>query len=394
MKILITGVFGFIGQNLYHNLKHKYDVKGIGRDKKISKIEKNNSLIVNKITYQNLINLNFQPDVILHCAGSGSVSKSYEDKKIDFDKNVITTKILSRFVNGLKNKPLIILFSSAAVYGNHCLKYKKKIIPISPYGKNKLQAENILKNELAKRNFKLIILRFYSIYGLGLKKQLTLWNFDGHFIPLAEIEPSSPDNRLNEGVVGPDGAYWVGTMQNNINADGTPKNITASTGRLYRCTADGSVVSVSEDKFGITNTFVWTDDGRLITADTLENALYSYRVNITGGALSDKKIILKDFDRGLPDGSCKDSEGYIWNCRVVGGSCVARVSAEGVVERVIELPCSWPTSCTFGGPDLKTLYVTSARFTMDSAHLVEFPHEGALMAVDTGFTGVLTNRFG
>ena len=60
---------------------------------------------------------------------------------------------------------------------------------------------------------------------VGLKKQLTLWNFDGHFIPLAEIEPSSPDNRLNEGVVGPDGAYWVGTMQNNINADGTPKNI-------------------------------------------------------------------------------------------------------------------------------------------------------------------------
>ena len=175
MKILITGVFGFIGQNLYHNLKHKYDVKGIGRDKKISKIEKNNSLIVNKITYQNLINLNFQPDVILHCAGSGSVSKSYEDKKNDFDKNVITTKILSRFVNGLKNKPLIILFSSAAVYGNHCLKYKKKIIPISPYGKNKLQAENILKNELAKRNFKLIILRFYSIYGLGLKKQL-IWD--------------------------------------------------------------------------------------------------------------------------------------------------------------------------------------------------------------------------
>lgn len=56
-------------------------------------------------------------------------------------------------------------------------------------------------------------------------------------------------------------------------------------------------------------------------------------------------------------------------------------------ERVIDLPCSWPTSCTFGGPDLKPLYVTSARFTMDSAHLMEFPQEGALMAVDTGFAG-------
>jgi len=229
---------------------------------------------------------------------------------------------------------------------------------------------------------------------VGFKKQLMLWNYDECFVPLAEIEPESPDNRLNEGVVGPDGAFWVGTMQNNINADGTPKDITASTGRLYRCTPDGSVASVSEDKFGITNTFVWTDDGRLITADTLENALYSYRVNGSGGTLSDRKTILKDFDQGLPDGSCQDSEGYIWNCRVVGGSCVARLSPDGVVERVVELPCSWPTSCTFGGPDLKTLYVTSARFTMDSTHLMEFPQEGALMAVDTGFTGVLANRFG
>lgn len=175
MKILITGVFGFIGQNLYQNLKCKHDVKGIGRDKKINKFQKNNNLVNNIITNQNLISLNFQPDVILHCAGSGSVSKSYKNKKIDYNKNVITTKNLLKFINSLKNKPLIILFSSAAIYGNHCLKYKKKIMPISPYGKNKLLAENILKNKSTKKNFKLIILRFYSIYGLGLKKQL-IWD--------------------------------------------------------------------------------------------------------------------------------------------------------------------------------------------------------------------------
>ena len=126
MKILITGVFGFIGQNLYQNLKCKHDVKGIGRDKKINKFQKNNNLVNNIITNQNLISLNFQPDVILHCAGSGSVSKSYKNKKIDYNKNVITTKNLLKFINSLKNKPLIILFSSAAIYGNHCLKYKKK----------------------------------------------------------------------------------------------------------------------------------------------------------------------------------------------------------------------------------------------------------------------------
>ena len=175
MKILITGVFGFIGQNIYQNLKDKYEIKGIGRNKKKSKIVKDNNLVNKIITNQSLNKLNFMPDVILHCAGSGSVSKSYEDKKNDYNKNVITTKNLLKFVNSLKNKPLIIFFSSAAVYGNHCLKHKKKTIPISPYGKNKLLAENILKNQLIKKNFKLIILRCYSIYGSGLKKQL-IWD--------------------------------------------------------------------------------------------------------------------------------------------------------------------------------------------------------------------------
>mgnify|MGYP006077092725 CR=1 FL=1 len=175
MKILITGVFGFIGQSLYQSLKHKYDVKGIGRDKKISKIKKKNNLLDNNITNQNLIKLNFQPDVILHCAGSGSVSKSYEDKKIDYDKNVRTSKEVLKFIEYLKKKPRVIIFSSAAVYGNNCNKNRKKLIPISPYGKNKLTSEKIFKIKSKKEKFDLMILRFYSIYGKGLKKQL-IWD--------------------------------------------------------------------------------------------------------------------------------------------------------------------------------------------------------------------------
>ena len=71
-----------------------------------------------------------------------------------------------------------------------------------------------------------------------------------------------------------------------------------------------------------------------------------------------------------------DAEGYIWNCRVVGGSCLARIAPDGRLDRIVELPCSWPTSCTFGGADLDTLFVTSARFTMTAEHLVTHPHEG------------------
>ncbi len=228
---------------------------------------------------------------------------------------------------------------------------------------------------------------------VGLRKTVAHWAFDGPFEDFAEVEPNLPENRLNEGVVGPDGCFWVGTMQNNINPDGTPKDITAKTGALYRVDLDGVVQQLSADRFGITNTLTWTAD-RLITADTMANAIYSYARNSATGRLSDRRTIVDGFDRGLPDGSCMDAEGYLWNCRVVGGACLLRVDPEGNIDRVVELPCTWPTSCTFGGPALDTLYVTSARFTMDADHLTAAPWEGALFKVDAGVAGRRAHRFG
>ncbi len=227
-----------------------------------------------------------------------------------------------------------------------------------------------------------------------MEKTVVLWEFGGEFRPLVTVEPDLPDNRLNEGVVGPDGAFWVGTMQNNVNPDGSPREVTGDTGRLYRITSDGTVHPLSDDLFGITNTLAWTDEGRLITADTLKNAIFSYRWDPLAGRLSERTILLADYERGLPDGSCMDAEGYLWNCRVVGGSCLVRLDGLGKIDRVIELPCSWPTSCAFGGPALDTLYVTSARFTMSADHLNAAPWEGDLFAVKPGVRGRLAGRFG
>jgi sugar lactone lactonase YvrE len=66
---------------------------------------------------------------------------------------------------------------------------------------------------------------------------------------------------------------------------------------------------------------------------------------------------------------------------------------DGRVDRVVELSCSWPTSCTFGGPDLATLYVTSARFTMSAEHLKANPQEGGLFALEQGVAGLPESRF-
>lgn len=228
---------------------------------------------------------------------------------------------------------------------------------------------------------------------VGLMKTICLWDYGDRFEELAHIEPDMPGNRLNEGVVGPDGAFWIGTMQNNIAEDGSPLEINADTGRLYRCTPEGEVRQLCEDRFGITNTFVWSGD-RLITADSTANMIYSYALDDESHTLSDRKPILAGFERGLPDGSCMDAEGYIWNCRVVGGSCLIRMNPEGEIDRVVDLPCSWPTSCCFGGEGLDRLYVTSARFTMDEDHLDKNPQEGSLFVLDVGAVGQECHRFG
>lgn len=227
---------------------------------------------------------------------------------------------------------------------------------------------------------------------VGLERQIALWDWGGPFRTICEVEPDLPANRLNEGVVGPDGAFWFGTMQNNIAADDSPGAITAATGRLYRLAPDGALAALSDDRFWITNTLVWPSPGRLVTADTMADALYSY--GIENGRLTGRQPFQAGFGRGLPDGSCMDAGGSIWTARVAGGACLTRTAADGRIREVVGLPCSWPTSCAFGGPGLGTLFVTSARFTMGPGHLAEHPQEGGLFAVNVGARGLPAHRFG
>jgi sugar lactone lactonase YvrE len=228
---------------------------------------------------------------------------------------------------------------------------------------------------------------------LGLERHICRWDWEGTPEPILEVEPDLPTNRLNEGAVGPDGAFWLGTMHQNIRDDDGPAEIPAATGRLYRYAPDGTLACVSEDRFSITNTLVWPTPDRLVTADTLANALYEYRIE-EGGHLSERRILQMGYGRGLPDGSTLDEEGFVWTARVAGGACLSRTAPDGRIERIVELPCAWPTSCAFGGENLRTLFVTSARFTLTPEHLAANPQEGALFALDVGVAGRPPYRFG
>ncbi|CAN7656779.1 SMP-30/gluconolactonase/LRE family protein [Mesorhizobium sp. LjRoot246] len=229
---------------------------------------------------------------------------------------------------------------------------------------------------------------------VGLRKDVALWDFGETFRTIATIEPDSPDTRLNEGVVAPDGSLWVGTMENNIGPDDLPRDISRDAGRIYRVDTTGIVDALSADRFGITNTMIWTADDTFITADTTKNRMFRYRWDRVRSRITDRRLFFSGFPRGLPDGSCMDAQGYVWNCRVAGGGCLVRISPNGVLDKVVDLPCSWPTSCAFGGENFNTLFVTSARFTMSREHLQANPQEGGLFAVRTGVRGTPTNRFG
>ena len=162
-KILITGGYGFVGSNIYKKLNKRNKIFLLGN-------KKNKYNKANKVTVKNLFKTNFIPDFVFHCAGSGTVGEAQENKIKSYENDYISTKNLLDYCLLLNNDLTIIYISSAAVYKSNSNLLK----PISTYGKNKLKAEKYLKKHVSKK-IKLIIVRFFSIYGEGLKKQL-LWD--------------------------------------------------------------------------------------------------------------------------------------------------------------------------------------------------------------------------
>ena len=205
------------------------------------------------------------------------------------------------------------------------------------------------------------------------------------FNQILTIEKDKPFNRCNDGAADFEGNFWFGTMQNNIAEDGSDINITKNSGSLY-CIDKNLKVTNHENDIGISNTFVWSpQNDKFYFSDTLTGIISVYDYDFDNKVISNKKKFAS-FDRGYPDGSTVDSEGFLWNCRW-GGSCVVRFDPNGKVDRVIELPVPNVTSCSFGGKDLKTLFITTARVGMTTEQLENKPLSGSLFALETDVQG-------
>jgi len=201
---------------------------------------------------------------------------------------------------------------------------------------------------------------------------------------IIDVEKDIPLNRSNDGASDARGRLWFGTMQNNFNKDGSAKSLDTKSGNLY-CLS-GNQLNVVEKNLGIPNTFVWSpDNSKFYFADTIDGSLLEYKFNLDEGILLDKKNFF-NFDRGAPDGSTIDSEGFIWNCRW-GGSCVVKIDPKGRVDQIYELPVENVTNCVFGGNDLKTLFITTANNSGKNKY------DGSLFALNVTTPGIEDNKF-
>jgi UDP-glucose 4-epimerase len=172
-RIIITGGSGFIATNAINFfLKKKYKITVFTRKKKIPE-RKNLKIFTTDKNYNNIFKNKSNTNLILHLAGNASVIKS-QKKKFQYRKNQI--QISKNLVKFLGDKESTIVFvSSYAVYGkNNILPSKEdnKLKPVSKYGEDKVLLERFLINETANKKIKLIIIRFSSVYGPCLKKQV------------------------------------------------------------------------------------------------------------------------------------------------------------------------------------------------------------------------------
>lgn len=195
-----------------------------------------------------------------------------------------------------------------------------------------------------------------------------------------------PGNRANEARCDRHGRLWLGTMQNNLDEQGGDLPIKRRSGGLFRIDGQASVTPLLAGQ-GIVNTLLWPGDGAsVLTADTLDGVIYRYPIH-ADHSLGERQLWAAEHSRGAPDGSAMDAQGFVWNARW-GGGCLIRFAPDGSVDRVIELPVSHPTSCVFGGPQMSTLFVTSARPVEGALEL-----DGCVIQAQAGVQGMESHRF-
>ncbi|HEV7186458.1 MAG TPA: SMP-30/gluconolactonase/LRE family protein [Blastococcus sp.] len=213
---------------------------------------------------------------------------------------------------------------------------------------------------------------------IAVERGFVLEDADGDLTPLDPVW-SDPGVRMNEGGCDPDGRFWCGSMA----YDQAP-----GAAALYRLDPDGHVHTELEG-VTVSNGLDWSPDGSLAYYDDTA----THRVDVfdydRDAGLTGRRPFVRLPEDGNPDGLTVDAEGGVW-VALFGGGAVHRYTPAGVLDVVVEVPTPQVTACTFGGPALDQLFITTSREGMGPD---DDPLAGSLFRADVGVPGRPVREF-
>jgi sugar lactone lactonase YvrE len=215
---------------------------------------------------------------------------------------------------------------------------------------------------------------------VALRNGIWLARADGSLERQVAAAPYDPaHHRFNDGRCDRQGRFFPGTMNEKRDA---------RSAALLRVDAAFAVTPILDD-ITISNGLAWSPDGRtMYHADTPTHTIHAYDYDIETGLPRQPRVFAQwsgATDR--PDGGTVDSAGNYWSA-FYGGGRILQLSPAGRTLAEIAMPAMCPTMCAFGGPDLRTLYVTSARQHRDADELARLPHSGGIFALRVDIPGL------
>jgi sugar lactone lactonase YvrE len=200
---------------------------------------------------------------------------------------------------------------------------------------------------------------------------------DGATADVLDLFAGTPGTRFNDAKCDPAGRAFAGTTSEDA----------GPVGELCRLDPGPEATPVLSG-LGMANGLGWSPDARTMWfADSARPLVTGYEYDLGSGALGAvRQVIDLQETAGVPDGLCVDDEGCVWLALWDGGA-VHRYTPDGRLDTVVRLPVSQVTSCTFGGRDMSTLFITTSCWDMTPEALRAQPGAGGIFVVQTGTTG-------
>jgi L-arabinonolactonase len=212
---------------------------------------------------------------------------------------------------------------------------------------------------------------------MATKAGFGAWDLKTHTLSMFPgLRIDRMDTRFNDGAVDRAGRFWAGTMAPQGQAN------------LYRLDPDGSIL-LMDSGFTTCNGIGWSPDNRIMYfTDSRAHTIYTYEFDLASGAIANRQVFARidEPDGAVPDGLTVDAEGCVWSA-LWNGWKVVRFDPQGKIERQLSVPVQRVTACTFAGPDLDTLYITTAWNDLTLAERAAQSQAGDLFMAHPGVRG-------